>query len=35
MMDTGQNGVSRREQHLDEVVTAYLKELEAGREPDR
>jgi hypothetical protein len=34
-MDTGCNGVPGREQHLDEVVTAYLKELEAGREPDR
>ena len=34
-MDSGHNGVSVSEQRLDEVVTAYLKEVEAGRQPDR
>src|SRR5579884_1240963 len=34
-MDTGHNGVPGREQRLDELVTAYLKEVEAGRDPDR
>jgi serine/threonine protein kinase len=34
-MDDRHNGVPGREQRLDEVVTAYLKGLEAGQEPDR
>src|SRR5690349_17273736 len=34
-MGSGHNGVAGREQRLDEVVTAYLKDLEAGRPPDR
>src|SRR5690242_13185647 len=34
-MDSGRNGVPGREQRLDELVTAYLKDLEAGRQPDR
>ncbi len=34
-MDQGPNGVAEREQRLDELVTAYLQDLEAGREPDR
>src|SRR3954447_8812707 len=34
-MDQGHDGVPGREQRLDEVVTAYLKDLEAGCDPDR
>jgi serine/threonine protein kinase/Flp pilus assembly protein TadD len=34
-MDTGHNGVSSREGRLDELATAYLKDVEAGRQPDR
>ncbi len=34
-MDTGHNGVPSRERRLDELATAYMKDLEAGRQPDR
>ncbi len=34
-MDGKHNGVPKREQHLDEVVAAYLQAVEAGQQPDR
>jgi hypothetical protein len=34
-MDTPQSEKSERERRLDEVITAYLKAIEAGQKPDQ